>query len=83
MFTPLSPSASKGAAMNTFSETTSLNGQHSGEFSGRLNGQFGGQPFFSQGGRKGIAYDWQSLYVSAEAAAIDREFATITAVHAE
>jgi hypothetical protein len=48
-----------------------------------LNGQFSGQPFFSQGGRKGIAYDWQSLYAAAEAATLDHEFASIAHAHAE
>ena len=45
--------------------------------------QFSGQPYFSQGGRKGIAYDWQSLYAAAEAATLDHEFASIAHAHAE
>ena len=44
---------------------------------------FSGQPYFSQGGRKGIAYDWQSLYAAAEAATLDHEFASIAHAHAE
>jgi len=40
-------------------------------------------PFSSQQGRKGIAYDWQSLYAAAEAATIDRDFAAIAPVLAE
>ena len=31
------------------------------------------QSYFSQNGRKGISYDWQSLYAAAEAASIDCE----------
>ena len=34
-------------------------------------------------GRKGIAYDWQSLLVDAEAAALDFEFVTLTPEYAE
>jgi hypothetical protein len=34
-------------------------------------------------GRKGIAYDWQSLLVSAEAATLDFEIATLTPEYAE
>ena len=34
-------------------------------------------------GRKGIAYDWQSLLVSAESATLDFELATITPEYAE
>jgi hypothetical protein len=34
-------------------------------------------------GRKGIPYDWQSLLVSAEAATLDRELATMTPEYAE
>jgi hypothetical protein len=34
-------------------------------------------------GRKGIAYDWQSLLVSAEAAGLELELATITPEYAE
>lgn len=31
-------------------------------------------------GRKGIAYDWQSLLVRAEAASLDYELATMTSI---
>lgn len=34
-------------------------------------------------GRKGIAYDWQSLYAAAQAATIDAELAAITPQFAE
>ncbi len=34
-------------------------------------------------GRKGIAYDWQSLLVIAEVATLDRELATMTPEYAE
>lgn len=34
------------------------------------------QSYFSQNGRKGISYDWQSLY-AAEAASIDCEHAAL------
>ncbi|MEO7369279.1 MAG: hypothetical protein ABI949_10350 [Ilumatobacteraceae bacterium] len=34
-------------------------------------------------GRKGIAYDWQSLLVSAEAAKLDSELAAMTPEYAE
>ena len=34
-------------------------------------------------GRKGIAYDWQSLYAAAEAASIDRELAALAPALAE
>ena len=34
-------------------------------------------------GRKGIAYDWQSLLVSAEAATLDFELAKMTPEYAE
>ena len=34
-------------------------------------------------GRKGIAYDWQSLLASAEAAALDTELAEFTPIYAE
>ena len=34
-------------------------------------------PVFTQQGRKGIAYDWQSLYAAAEAASVDQELAAL------
>jgi hypothetical protein len=34
-------------------------------------------------GRKGIAYDWQSLLVAAHADELERELATITPEYAE
>jgi len=37
----------------------------------------------SQQGRKGIAYDWQSLYASAQASGIDHELSTLTPEYAE
>ncbi len=37
----------------------------------------------TQQGRKGIAYDWQSLYAAAEAATLDSEFASLTPALAE
>jgi hypothetical protein len=37
----------------------------------------------SQSGRKGIAYDWQSLYASAEAADLDAKLAALTPALAE
>ena len=41
------------------------------------------QPYFSQNGRKGISYDWQSLYAAAEAATIDSEHAALVPALAE
>jgi hypothetical protein len=38
---------------------------------------------FSQQGRKGISYDWQSLYAAAEAANIDEQLAAFAPVLAE
>lgn len=35
-------------------------------------------PVCTQQGRKGIAYDWQSLYAAAQAEGIERELATLT-----
>jgi hypothetical protein len=70
MFHLALPSALKGAAMNHIDTTTG-------------HDQFSGTPFFSQGGRKGIGYDWQSLYAAAEAATLDHEFASIAHAHAE
>ncbi len=37
----------------------------------------------SQSGRKGIAYDWQSLYAAAEAATLDSQLAAFAPAHAE
>jgi hypothetical protein len=37
----------------------------------------------SQQGRKGISYDWQSLYAAAEAANIDEQLAAFAPVLAE
>ncbi len=34
-------------------------------------------------GRKGIAYDWQSLFVQAQTASIDLELASLTPEYAE
>ena len=34
-------------------------------------------------GRKGIAYDWQSMLVSAESATLDSELASMTPEYAE
>jgi len=41
------------------------------------------QNFFSQNGRKGVSYDWQSLYAAAEAATIDCELAALAPALAE
>ncbi len=38
---------------------------------------------FSSNGRKGISYDWQSLYAASEAASIDSEFAALVPALAE
>jgi hypothetical protein len=35
-------------------------------------------PVCSQSGRKGISYDWQSLYAAAQAEGIDGELASLT-----
>jgi hypothetical protein len=67
MVTELSPSASKGTAMSATTKTTAA----------------GTQAVFSQYGRKGIAYDWQSLYAAAEAADLDEKFAALTPALAE
>jgi hypothetical protein len=40
-------------------------------------------PVCSQNGRKGVSYDWQSLYAAAEAATIDREHAALAPALAE
>ena len=40
-------------------------------------------PVCSQQGRKGIAYDWQSLYAAGEAATLDRQLAALTPALAE
>lgn len=40
-------------------------------------------PVDPQGGRKGIAYDWQSLFASAEAADLDAKLAALTPALAE
>jgi hypothetical protein len=40
-------------------------------------------PVCSQNGRKGIAYDWQSLYAAAEAATLDQQLASLTPALAE
>ncbi|MFM2077439.1 MAG: hypothetical protein RJA49_1329 [Actinomycetota bacterium] len=40
-------------------------------------------PVCSQQGRKGIAYDWQSLYAAAEAATLDHQLAALTPALAE
>jgi hypothetical protein len=41
------------------------------------------QPTFTQHGRKGVCYDWQSLYAEAQAASIERELATLAPAFAE
>ena len=41
------------------------------------------QPVCSQNGRKGIAYDWQSLYAAAEATNLDEKFAALAPALAE
>ena len=40
-------------------------------------------PVFSQNGRKGISYDWQSLYAASQAESIDRELAEFAPALAE
>ena len=40
-------------------------------------------PFYSQQGRKGIAYDWQSLYAASLTANLDDAIASIAPAHAE
>jgi len=39
--------------------------------------------FSTQQGRKGIAYDWQSLFAASEAESIDSEYASILPALAE
>ena len=41
------------------------------------------QAVFTQQGRKGIAYDWQSLSAAAEAATLDHQLATLLPAHAK
>ena len=41
------------------------------------------QAVFTQQGRKGIAYDWQSLYAAAEAATLDHQLAALVPAHAK
>jgi hypothetical protein len=77
MVTELSPSASKGTAMSATTKTTAAGTQ--AVFSQPVFSQ----PVFSQQGRKGIAYDWQSLYAAAEAADLDEKFAALTPALAE
>jgi hypothetical protein len=67
MVTELSPSTSKGAAMSASTHTTAVCTQQ----------------VFSQHGRKGIAYDWQSLYAAAEAVNLDEKLAALTPALAE
>ena len=40
-------------------------------------------PVCSQYGRKGIAYDWQSLYAASETATLDEQLASLTPEFAE
>lgn len=40
-------------------------------------------PTFTQDGRKGVSYDWQSLYAEAQAAALERELAEFAPAFAE
>lgn len=40
-------------------------------------------PVDPQSGRKGVAYDWQSLFASAEAADLDAKLAALTPALAE
>ena len=40
-------------------------------------------PVCTQQGRKGIAYDWQSLYAAAQAATLDDQLAALTPEYAE
>ena len=40
-------------------------------------------PVCSQHGRKGIAYDWQSLYAAHQAAGLDHELASLAPEYAE
>ena len=40
-------------------------------------------PVCSQYGRKGIAYDWQSLYAAQQAVGLDRELASLAPHYAE
>lgn len=40
-------------------------------------------PVCSQSGRKGIAYDWQSLYVAAATATLDDDLAALAPEYAE
>jgi hypothetical protein len=40
-------------------------------------------PVCSQNGRKGISYDWQSLYAAAQAESIDSELAALAPALAE
>lgn len=40
-------------------------------------------PVFSQNGRKGISYDWQSLYAEAQAESLERELAEFAPAFAE
>lgn len=61
-FPVLTPSASKGAAMNSNTDST---------------------PVFTQQGRKGIAYDWQSLYAAAEVESVDQELAALVPAFTE
>ena len=39
--------------------------------------------FHNEAGRKGIAYDWQSLLAADEAATLDHELATLAPMMAE
>lgn len=40
---------------------------------------FQNTPVCTQQGRKGIAYDWQSLYAAAEASLLDEQLRALTA----
>lgn len=50
---------------------------HSASKGAAMNTTTATTPVCTQNGRKGISYDWQSLYAAAEAARVDQELADL------
>ncbi len=48
-----------------------------------MNSNTDSTPVFTQQGRKGIAYDWQSLYAAAEVETVDQELAALVPAFTE
>lgn len=50
---------------------------HSASKGAAMNTSTTNTPVCTQNGRKGVSYDWQSLYAAAEAARVDQELADL------